>query len=90
MTTGKTLGLTRWKFAGKMMSLLCFMLPRFIIALKVIVYRLGMTYRNIISVYNLINYSHMEYKIKNACNIALVSYLPYQNDSPHSDRYTVF
>lgn len=49
-----------------------------------------MTYRNIISVYNLINYSQMEYKIKNACNIALVSYLPYQNDSPHSDRYTVF
>lgn len=27
----------------------------------------------------------MEYKIKNACNIALVSYLPYQNDCPLID-----
>ena len=32
MTTGKTIALTRWTFAGKVMSLLFNMLPRFVIA----------------------------------------------------------
>ena len=32
MTPGKTIGLTRWPFAGKVMSLLFNMLSRFIIA----------------------------------------------------------
>ena len=33
MTTGKTIALTRWSFVGKVMSLLCNMLSRIIIAL---------------------------------------------------------
>ena len=32
MTTGKTIALTRWTFVGKVMSLLCNMLSRFVIA----------------------------------------------------------
>ena len=32
MTTGKTVGLTRWTFVGKVMSLLFHMLSRFVIA----------------------------------------------------------
>ena len=32
MTTGKTISLTRWTFAGKVMSLLCNMLSRLVIA----------------------------------------------------------
>ena len=32
MTTGKTTALTRWTFAGKVMSLLFNMLPRFVTA----------------------------------------------------------
>ena len=32
MTTGKTIALTRWNFVGKVMSLLCNMLSRFVIA----------------------------------------------------------
>ena len=32
MTTGKNVALTRWTFVGKVMSLLCNMLPRFAIA----------------------------------------------------------
>ena len=32
MTTGKTIALTRWTFAGKGTSLLCNMLSRFVIA----------------------------------------------------------
>ena len=32
MTTGKTIALIRWTFVGKVMSLLCNMLPRFVIA----------------------------------------------------------
>ena len=32
MTTGKTIGLTRWTFVGKVMSLLLNMLPRLVIA----------------------------------------------------------
>ena len=32
MTTGKTIALTRWTFAGKVMSLLFSMLPRLVIA----------------------------------------------------------
>ena len=32
MTTGKTIALTRWTFAGKVMSLLFNMLPRFVTA----------------------------------------------------------
>ena len=32
MTTGKTIGLTRWTFVGKIMSLLFNMLSRFVIA----------------------------------------------------------
>ena len=32
MTTGKTIALTRWTFAGKVMSLLHYMLSRFVIA----------------------------------------------------------
>ena len=31
MTTGKTIALTRWTFLGKMMSLLFYMLSRFVI-----------------------------------------------------------
>ena len=32
MTTGKTIALTRWTFVGKVMSLLCNILPRLVIA----------------------------------------------------------
>ena len=32
MTTGKTIALTRWTFVSKVMSLLCNILPRFVIA----------------------------------------------------------
>ena len=32
MTTGKTIALTRWTFVGKVMSLLCNMLSRLVIA----------------------------------------------------------